>query len=187
MAAGASLLYGPVLATAIALPRAQGGGTGVPTRSRRIAGVGTPRSGVLGFQVWGRAGWVTASEPPAFAPGRIASVEDQGVAVEVSERREVTDPGVRRFRDELDPLRFEFGSRRGDVGHSQCKSGLVCNERQSLAFWLPEAERHVRRLNLVPVASLSGSPKTSRYQAIARAALRVGIEMKSTSSTCTAT
>jgi hypothetical protein len=88
------------------------------------------------------------SRPSADSPGRVASVEDQGVAIGISERREVADTGIPGLRDELDPLRFEFSSRRGNVSYSQCKSGFVCNERQVLAFWLPEAERHVRRLNL---------------------------------------
>ena len=61
---------------------------------------------------------------------------------------QVADSGIPRLRNELDPLRFEFSSRRGNVSYSQRKPGLVCNERQFLAFWLPEAERHVRRLNL---------------------------------------
>jgi hypothetical protein len=113
-------------------------------------------------------------------------VEDQGVAIGISERREVADPGIPGLRDELDPLRFEFSSRRGNVSHSQCKSGLVAT-KDSFSRSGSQKLRVTFGVSTSPfVASLPGSPKTSRYQAIARAALRVGTEMKSTSSTCTA-
>ncbi len=49
---------------------------------------------------------------------RVAPVEDQRVAVGITEGGEVTDPRVPRLGDELDALRLELGASRGDIVHA---------------------------------------------------------------------
>jgi hypothetical protein len=113
-------------------------------------------------------------------------VEEHGVAVQVAEGGEVADPGVPRLGDELDAFRFEFRASLGNIGHPHCEAGLVRDERQFVTLGLPEKLRVTFGVSSSPSdTSLSGSPRTSRYHAIARATFRVGMEMKSTWSTRT--
>ena len=58
----------------------------------------------------------------------MATVQNDRIA-QVTEHGEMTDAWVPRLSDELDTLRFEFGSRLGDIRDAYSESRVICDQR----------------------------------------------------------
>src|SRR3954470_24766974 len=80
-------------------------------------------------------------------PRRIAPVEDDRVPVEIPADAHAADAGV-VDADELAAAGHELVAGGMDVGDAQCQPGHVRPKLLAVALRVPEAERHVRRLDL---------------------------------------
>jgi hypothetical protein len=110
-------------------------------------------------------------------------VEDQHVAVRILDEAHVADAGVldpqhlRPGRPKLLDSRLDVGDAKREAGDGRLESLASSSGFQNASVTLGVSSSYGAN-------SLAGSPRTSRYHAIARSALRVGMETKSTCSTC---
>ena len=86
-------------------------------------------------------------------------MKDDGIPVRITAGCKVADARVPRFADEVNALRFEFRPSLGDIHHPHRKAGLVRDERQIFALWLPKAQGHVRRLDFILGCITFGEPE----------------------------